>query len=149
MIECTSHLYFATHELGPFCNRFDLRKQMRACINFSITNKDSNTTQILDLKIEGNKPSASSNADSVPYYRASDNGLHSTRDAMSAGSEAQHTEMSDKPLCGREATPTAMPELMQLTNHLLKVLSILDDKLIWDEKDLLNPKRVLVHAWRQ
>ena len=72
---------------------------MRACLNFSITNKDSNTTQILDLKIEGNKPSASSNADSVPYYRASDNGLHSTRDAMSAGSEVQHTEMSGKLSC--------------------------------------------------
>ena len=44
---------------------------MRACINFFIANKDSNIKQILGLKFEGNKPSTSGDADSVPYYHAS------------------------------------------------------------------------------
>ncbi|SPC63299.1 uncharacterized protein UHOD_12390 [Ustilago sp. UG-2017b] len=117
LIGCASHLYFATHKLSPFHNHFDLGKQMRARINFFITNEESDASQILDLKIEG--------------------------------SEAQHSETSDKPLRGREATPTATPELTQLTNHHLKVLSTLNNKLRWDEKDLLNPKKVLVHAWQQ
>ncbi|SPC64874.1 uncharacterized protein UHOD_12293 [Ustilago sp. UG-2017b] len=87
--------------------------------------------------------------DSVPYYCASSNGQHSSQDAMSTGSKARPTEASNKPLCGQEATPTAMPEVTQLTNHHLKVLSALNDKLRWDKKDLLNPKRVSVHAWQQ
>ncbi|KAJ1018007.1 hypothetical protein NDA13_006615 [Ustilago tritici] len=147
LIKCASHLYFATHKLGPFCDQFDLRKQMRACINFFIANKDSDASQILDLKIEGNKPNTSIDAGNVPYYRAADVGQHDTQDATSSGSEAQHTEMSNKPLHGREATPTAMLELTQLTNHHLKVLSSLSDKLRWDKKDLPDPKRVSVHAW--
>ncbi|SAM86434.1 related to GYP1-GTPase activating protein [Ustilago bromivora] len=53
MIECVGMLYYATHELGPFRNRLDLGRQMRAHVNFFIANKDSDTTQILDLMIEG------------------------------------------------------------------------------------------------
>ncbi|KAJ1028167.1 hypothetical protein NDA13_003613 [Ustilago tritici] len=136
MVESASHLYFATHDLGSFCNHFDLGKQMRACINFFIAIKDSNIKQILDLKFEGNKPSTSGDADSVPYYHASNDGLHSTQDAMSANSEAQLTKASHKPLCSQEATPTATPELTQLTNRHLKVLSTLNDKLKWDEREL-------------
>ena len=148
MIECASCLYFLTHNLGPFRNHLDLSKQMRACINFFITNKDSDAMQILNLKIKGNK-SSTLGTDSVPYYCASSNGQHSSQDAMSTGSKARPTEASNKPLCGQEATPTAMPEVTQLTNHHLKVLSALNDKLRWDKKDLLNPKRVSVHAWQQ
>ncbi|SAM58017.1 uncharacterized protein UBRO_20012 [Ustilago bromivora] len=153
LIKCASHLYFATHELGPFRNDFNLGKQMRARINFFIANEDN-------LNIEGNKPSTSTDTGNVPYYRAADIGQHGTRDATSSGSEAQHTETSEKPLCGREATPdkplcgrettpTATPELTQLTNHHLKALTSLSDKLRWDEKELLDPKRVSVHAWRR
>ncbi|SPC66357.1 uncharacterized protein UHOD_12019 [Ustilago sp. UG-2017b] len=148
LIECASHLYFTTHELGLFHDHFDLGKQMRARINFFMANEDSDTSPILDLKIEGNKHSTPLDTNNIPYYCAPENGLHDTQNAVSAVSEPQHTEMSDKPLCGREATPTATPEFTQLTNHHLKVLSALNDKLRWDEKDLLNPKRVLVHAWR-
>ncbi|SAM83163.1 uncharacterized protein UBRO_20742 [Ustilago bromivora] len=55
MIECASHLYFTTHKLEPFCDHFDLGKQMRAHVNFFVKNQDSDTSQILDVKIEGNK----------------------------------------------------------------------------------------------
>ncbi|KAJ1599652.1 hypothetical protein NDA14_007575 [Ustilago hordei] len=152
LIKCASHLYFATHKLGPFHDHFDLRKQMRACINFLITNQDSDASCILDLKIESNK--ASTSTGNMPYYHVADISQHDTQDVMSSGSEAQHTETSEKPLGGettpdkplhsQDATPTTMPELMQLTNHHLKVLTGLSDKLKWDEKDLLDPKRVLV-----
>ncbi|SAM85675.1 uncharacterized protein UBRO_20384 [Ustilago bromivora] len=88
MNECASHFYFMTHNLGPFHNHLDLRKQMRACVNFFITNKDSDTTQILNLKVKANKSSTLGNTDSVPYYCASNNGQHNSQDAMSTGSEA-------------------------------------------------------------
>ncbi|CCF50242.1 hypothetical protein NDA11_006778 [Ustilago hordei] len=159
LIQCASHLYFATQKLGPFCNHFDLGKQMRAHINFFITNEDSDTSQILDLKIEGNKPSTLTNTGNVPYYHAADIGQHDIQDATLSGSKAQHTETSkkplhgqeatpNKPLCSQEATPTTMLKLTQLTNHHLKVLTSLSNKLRWVKKELLNPKRVLVHAWQ-
>ncbi|CCF50121.1 hypothetical protein NDA11_007004 [Ustilago hordei] len=99
LIECASHLYFVTHELGPFHDHFNLGKQMRAHINFIIANQESNTSQILDLKIKSNKPSTMTGTGNEPYYHATDISQHDTHDAMSPGSKAQHTEMSKKPLC--------------------------------------------------
>ena len=60
----------------------------------------SSPPQILDLKIKGKKLNAPLDVDNVPYYRATDDGQHSTRNATLAGSEAQCSEMSDKPLRG-------------------------------------------------
>ena len=59
-----------------YIGHFDLRKQMRARVNFFVTNKDSDASQIIDLKIEGNKLRTSLDTDNIPYYRASDNDLH-------------------------------------------------------------------------
>ncbi|KAJ1036041.1 hypothetical protein NDA18_000189 [Ustilago nuda] len=53
VIDCVGMLYYAMHELGPFRKRLDLGRQMKAHVNFFIANKDSDTTQILDLMIEG------------------------------------------------------------------------------------------------
>ncbi|SYW81917.1 uncharacterized protein UHO2_00413 [Ustilago hordei] len=95
LIECTSHLYFATHKLSLSHNHIDLGKQMRAHINFLIANPDSDASWILDLKIESNKPNTSADTGNVPYYHAEDIGQHDTRDAASSSSEAQHTETSE------------------------------------------------------
>ena len=45
---------------------------MRAHVNFFVTNQDSDTSQILNVKIEGNKLGTPLDTDNVPYYRALD-----------------------------------------------------------------------------
>lgn len=51
-------------------------------------------------------------------------------------------------LVGCDAMPGPTPELNTLTNHHLKVLSGLNNKMKWDEQDLLDPRMVSVHAWQ-
>lgn len=61
-----------------YIGHFDLGKQMRARVNFFVTNKDSDASRILDPKIERNKLRTSLDTDNIPYYCASDNGPHNT-----------------------------------------------------------------------
>ncbi|KAJ1602251.1 hypothetical protein NDA14_003398 [Ustilago hordei] len=51
-------------------------------------------------------------------------------------------------LTGREAMPGPTLELSTLMNHHLKVLTGLNDRMKWDERDLLNPRTVSMHVWQ-
>lgn len=59
------------------------------------------------------------------------------------------SDVSNRRLVGRDATPGPTPKLNMLTNHHSKVLSGLNNKMRWDDQDLLDPRSALVHAWRR
>ncbi|SPC66775.1 uncharacterized protein UHOD_11426 [Ustilago sp. UG-2017b] len=54
------------------------------------------------------------------------------------------TSDSDRRLIGHEATPGPTPKLSAITNHHLKVLSGLNDKMKWEEQDLLDPSSIIM-----
>ncbi|SAM82282.1 uncharacterized protein UBRO_20995 [Ustilago bromivora] len=70
--------------------------------------------------------------------------------SMSIGGDTPAFDLDDsnQHLVGCDTTPGPTPKLNTLTNHHLKVLSGLNDKMRWDDQDLLNPRTVSVHTWR-
>ncbi|SPC63947.1 uncharacterized protein UHOD_11380 [Ustilago sp. UG-2017b] len=68
--------------------------------------------------------------------------------SVRADTPVSETNDSNRRLIGCEATPGPTPELSTITNHHLKVLSSLNEKMQWDEHDLLDPRVVSVHAWQ-
>ncbi|CCF51913.1 hypothetical protein NDA11_004542 [Ustilago hordei] len=145
MIECVSVLYQGMHDLGPFTNCSKLGKQMHARVNLFIANKEWNAACILDLKIKG----------SVKVIQNTEQFDHLVkREALvSARSDTPTlnlnvTNVTSCHLIGCEAMPGPTPELSTLMNYHLKVLLGLNDKMKWDEQDLLDPRLVSVHAWQ-
>ncbi|SYW86247.1 related to GYP1 - GTPase activating protein [Ustilago bromivora] len=101
MIECASHLYFATHELGPFHTCFDLGRQMRARVNFFIANKEWDATRILDPMTEGPMDLEATAADlEVELNVASSEGGNAMQDStMDEASDVAQTLTTTSKLC--------------------------------------------------
>ncbi|CCF52186.1 uncharacterized protein UHO2_06777 [Ustilago hordei] len=127
MIECIGILYKAMHNLGPFANQTKLGRAMQTRVTLFLVNEEWDVTHILDLKIEGLIKHAC-----LPIKVES---------PMLGQSNTLAFKMSNSNRClnGHEATPCPTPELSAITNHHLKVLSGLNNKMKWEEQDLLDP----------
>ncbi|CCF53477.1 hypothetical protein NDA11_003084 [Ustilago hordei] len=122
-------------------NHSKLGKQMCTRVNLFIANKEWNAACILNLKIKG----------AVKVIQNTEQFDHPVK------SKAPTSARGDTPaldlivtshcLIGHEAMPGPTLELSMLTNHHLKVLSGLNDRMKWDEQDLLDPRAVSVHIW--
>ncbi|KAJ1580871.1 hypothetical protein NDA14_007905 [Ustilago hordei] len=141
LVKCISRLYKAMHSLGPFANRIELGRQMRTRANLFVANKQWDASHILNIKIEG--PMNPGHNDEQSYLTKVETSISARGDTPTFDQvEFNHC------LVGCDATPGPTPELNMLTNHHLKVLSGLNDKMRWDEQDLLDPRTVSVHAWQ-
>ncbi|KAJ1582333.1 hypothetical protein NDA11_000744 [Ustilago hordei] len=140
LVKCVSALYKGTHGLGPFANQIELGKQMQTRVNLFMRNEEWDASHILDLKIEG-QPELAPKQTNLPMKMDT---------PTSVGGDPSYSD-PDGPnrwLVGCDATPGPTPELsLLLMNHHLKVLSGLNDKMRWDDQDLLNPRTVSIHAW--
>ncbi|SAM85548.1 uncharacterized protein UBRO_20008 [Ustilago bromivora] len=157
MVKCVSVLYKGTYGLGPFANQIKLGRQMQTRVNLFITNIEWDTTHILGLKIEG--PMDITHEMHAYHHLVKINTSVLVRGHTPAPKMVSSDQALDTPTSGlndlnccchlisHDATPAPTPELDNLTNHHLKVLSGLNDKMRWDEHDLLDPRSVSVHAW--
>ncbi|KAJ1588180.1 hypothetical protein NDA11_001309 [Ustilago hordei] len=141
MIKCIAILYKAMHNLGPFQNQNKLSRAMQTRVTLFLANEEWDVTCILDLKIEG------------PIEHVCNPELHlpiKTEAPMSAMGDPPIPNMSDPNRClvGHKATPGPTPELSTISNHHLKVLSSLNERMQWEEHELLDPRVISVHAWR-
>ncbi|SAM62468.1 uncharacterized protein UBRO_20146 [Ustilago bromivora] len=145
MVECVSVLYKGI-------------KQMRTRVNLFITNIEWDATHILNLKIEGSMDITQETH--LYHHPIKVNNSVLVRGDTPAPKMTPSNRASDTPasdlndfncrchLISCDATLVPTPELDNLTNHHLKVLSRLNDKMRWDEHDLLDLRSVSVHAWQ-
>ncbi|SOV04270.1 uncharacterized protein UDID_17047 [Ustilago sp. UG-2017a] len=110
-------------------------------LNLFLANKEWDATCILDLKIEGPIKHVRNTEPCLPVKVE-------TPMLVRGDTPAFDTSDSDRRLIGHEATPGPTPKLSAITNHHLKVLSGLNDKMKWEEQDLLDPRSVSVHVWQ-
>ncbi|SAM82125.1 uncharacterized protein UBRO_20633 [Ustilago bromivora] len=134
MVECIGNLYKAMHNLGLFANRIELGRAMQTRVNLFLTNKEWDASHILDFKTEG------------PIEQHHPIKIE-TPVSVRADTPISDSNNSNHCLIGCEAMPGPTPELSTITNHHLKVLSSLNEKMQWDEHDLLDPRAVSVHTW--
>ncbi|KAJ1037253.1 hypothetical protein NDA10_004869 [Ustilago hordei] len=141
MIKCIAILYKAMHNLGPFANRTELGRAMKTRVTLFLANEEWDATCILDLKIEGLIKHACNPEMCLPIK---------TETPMLARGDTPTLNMSNPNhrLIGCEATPGPTPELSTISNHHLKVLSSLNERMQWDEHKLLDPRVVSVHTWQ-
>ncbi|KAJ1031074.1 hypothetical protein NDA18_002293 [Ustilago nuda] len=139
LVKCVSALYKGTHGLGLFANRIELGKQMRTRVNLFVRNEEWDASHILDLKIKG-RPELAPEQTNLPMKM-------DTPTSVGGDPLIFDPDGPNRRLVGRDATPGPTPELSPLTNHHLKVLSSLNDKMRWDDQDLLDPRTVSIHAW--
>ncbi|KAJ1039198.1 hypothetical protein NDA14_002826 [Ustilago hordei] len=131
LIECTSNLYKAMHSLSPFA-----------------TNEGWDANHILDLKIEGSVKSIW-NTEQFNHPVKSKALASARSNTPIFESNVPYTpNVTNHHLIGCDATPGPTPELNAITNHHLKTLSSLNEKMQWDENDLLVPRMTSVHAWQ-
>ncbi|SPC61128.1 uncharacterized protein UHOD_11244 [Ustilago sp. UG-2017b] len=135
MVECIGNLYKAMHNLGPFASQIELGRAMRTRVNNFLANEEWDASRILDFKIEGPIEQQHHIKTEMPAPVRADTPI----------SEANNF---NRRLVGCDATPGPTPELNAITNHHLKILSSLNEKMRWDENDLLDPRMASVHAWR-
>ncbi|SAM64022.1 uncharacterized protein UBRO_20433 [Ustilago bromivora] len=138
MVECISGLYKATHGLGPFANQIELGKQMRTRANLFVANEQWDTSRILDIKIEGSTDLGRNDEQCYPVKM--DTSMSVRGDTLTFDQDEFNCKCH---LVGCDAMLGPTPKLNMLTNHHLKVLSGLNDKMKWDKQDLLDPRTAL------
>ncbi|CCF48193.1 uncharacterized protein UHOR_13022 [Ustilago hordei] len=147
MIECVSELYYGMHDLGPFPSQIKLGKAMQTRVNNFLANKEWNTGHILAFKIEGPFEQQHHTKTEMPGpIRVDINKMDMLFRADTPISDVSSTTCCHLISC--DATPGPTPELSAITNHHLKTLSSLNERMQWDEHNLLDPRVVSVHAWR-
>ncbi|KAJ1592364.1 hypothetical protein NDA15_000713 [Ustilago hordei] len=109
-------------------------------VNLFVRNKEWDASHILDLKIEGQLELA---PEQTNYPMKMD-----TPTSVGGDPPIFDSDGPNRWLVRHDATPGPTPKLNPLTNHHLKVLSGLNDKMRWDDQDLLNPRMVSIHAWQ-
>ncbi|KAJ1600433.1 hypothetical protein NDA14_000235 [Ustilago hordei] len=102
-------------------------RAMQTRVTLFLANEEWDVTHILDLKIEGPIKHAC-----LPIKVESPTLGQSNTPAFETSNSNHH-------LIGHEATLCPTPELSAITNHHLKVFSGLNDKIEWEEQDLLDP----------
>ena len=116
MVKCIGNLYKAMHNLGPFASQIELGRAMQTRVNLFFTNEEWDASRIFDFKIEG------------PIEQHHPIKIE-TPVSVRADTPVSDTNNSNHRLIGREATPGPTPELSTITNHHLKVLSSLNEKM--------------------
>ncbi|KAJ1590833.1 hypothetical protein NDA11_003158 [Ustilago hordei] len=102
-------------------------------VNLFITNEEWDASHILVLKIGGL-------LESIHDSKQHNHPMKEDASTSIGGNPpTSDSDVSNWCLVGHDATPGPTPELNMLTNHHLKVLTGLNDKMRWNDQDLLDP----------
>ncbi|SAM86307.1 uncharacterized protein UBRO_20340 [Ustilago bromivora] len=115
-----------------------LAEQMQTRVNLFVANKEWDASHILDLKIEGLLESTCDNEQHNHPMKVD------TSTSIGGDPPASNSDVSNQHLVSHGATLGPTPKLNMLTNHHLKVLSGLNDKMRWDDQDLLDPSSIVM-----